>query len=617
MKRRRSSHSSTESNRIDSIDDEQGHQNDLVSSGEPEGVSEVHSVSSDIKLGLEECLQCLTTAACFASSGPMRQVNPCISISGLGTVGLPLSERDAELILDVSHQAPYGRGSETVVDTAVRQTWELNTDQFELRNPEWNTALEEVVDRVAADLDVPGGAGGIKAIPYKMLLYEKGSVLEEHRDSEKEPGMFGTLVICLPSKHEGGEIHVTHGGQTKILHTADSSEFNYTYLCWYADVKHEIMRVNAGYRLVLTYNLVNANLHNPAEAPAQFDGEKKQLETVLALWKDQCRKTTTGSPKVLACVLQHLYTAQTLCSSGLKGGDCTVGHCLSELCQKQGFSLYLAMVEYGKEGECRDEDNDETAWEEMYWRACRNEEPDYHDITDVDSEWLELRQVVDLNGTKLLDRVPLEMSQIVPEMSFEGAPSREEFSGPTGNEGVSATHWYRRSAAVLIPTEYDMDFHFEAHRESQYSMSEWLDRLIQSYHGTDGATPSKMNLARACRLISQGAREWWEAQGLYRTANEPGARFSDRLLGIVMRAGLDLNDRSICGDAIKSAMAQLPQPETAEAIDRFGFPELQDELNHAIQYFQSMDQRLQARIGTYTVYGQVVDGSELVLNDIL
>ncbi|KAK5357242.1 hypothetical protein LTR11_011518 [Exophiala xenobiotica] len=64
-------------------------------------------------------------------------------------------------------------------------------------------------------------------------------------------------------------------------------------------------------------------------------------------------------------------------------------------------------------------------------------------------------------------------------------------------------------------------------------------------------------------------------------------------------------------------MAQLPQPETAEAIDRFGFPELQDELNHAIQYFQSMDQRLQARIGTYTVYGQVVDGSELVLNDIL
>ena len=343
------------------------------------------------------------------------------------------------------------------------------------------------------------------------------------------------------------------------------------------------MKVSAGHRLVLTYNLVNTNPCNLAKVPAKYDGKKKQLETVLALWKDQCRIATTSFPKVLACVLQHLYTNQTLCSSGLKGGDRIVGQCLSELCQKH---------------ECEYENNEETAWEEMYWRARRDEEPDYHDITRVESEWLELRRVVDLNGTKLLDSVPLEMSQIVPERSFEGAPSREEFSGPTGNEGVSATHWYRRSvsypfsptscpvlswakrpeqAAVLTPAEYDMDFHFEAYRESQTSMSDWLDRLIQSNHGTDGDTSARMNLARACRLISQGSREWWEAQGLYRTANGPGASFSDRLLGKVMRAGLDLNDRSICGDAIKSAMAQLPQPETAEAIDRFGFPGLQDE----------------------------------------
>jgi hypothetical protein len=49
--------------------------------------------------------------------------------------------------------------------------------------------------------------------------------------SQKHPDMFGTLVICLPSKHEGGEVHVTHGGKEKILRTADSSEFSFTYLC--------------------------------------------------------------------------------------------------------------------------------------------------------------------------------------------------------------------------------------------------------------------------------------------------------------------------------------------------------------------------------------------------
>jgi hypothetical protein len=45
--------------------------------------------------------------------------------------------------------------------------------------------------------------------------------------------MFGTLVICLPSKHEGGEVRVAYGGKEKILKTAESSEYGYTYLCWY------------------------------------------------------------------------------------------------------------------------------------------------------------------------------------------------------------------------------------------------------------------------------------------------------------------------------------------------------------------------------------------------
>jgi hypothetical protein len=45
--------------------------------------------------------------------------------------------------------------------------------------------------------------------------------------------MFGTLVICLPSKHEGGDVHVIHGAQRKTLGTAEFSEFNYTYLCWF------------------------------------------------------------------------------------------------------------------------------------------------------------------------------------------------------------------------------------------------------------------------------------------------------------------------------------------------------------------------------------------------
>jgi hypothetical protein len=35
--------------------------------------------------------------------------------------------------------------------------------------------------------------------------------------SEKLPRIFGTLVLALPSKHKGGELHLTHAGKTEIL----------------------------------------------------------------------------------------------------------------------------------------------------------------------------------------------------------------------------------------------------------------------------------------------------------------------------------------------------------------------------------------------------------------
>lgn len=46
--------------------------------------------------------------------------------------------------------------------------------------------------------------------------------------------MFGTLVICLPSKHEGGAVHVRHGEETKVLETEKTSEFDTSFIAWYA-----------------------------------------------------------------------------------------------------------------------------------------------------------------------------------------------------------------------------------------------------------------------------------------------------------------------------------------------------------------------------------------------
>ena len=77
------------------------------------------------------------------------------------------------------------------------------------------------------------------------------------KSTEKVSGMFGTLVICLPSKHTGGTVCLQHGTKEETFDTSESSAFDATCIAWfvsnittptllglwnhrYADVTHEV-----------------------------------------------------------------------------------------------------------------------------------------------------------------------------------------------------------------------------------------------------------------------------------------------------------------------------------------------------------------------------------------
>ncbi|KAK5257071.1 hypothetical protein LTR16_001675 [Cryomyces antarcticus] len=107
-------------------------------------------------------------------------VQPGLYIEGIGIVGLPLGERDAKAIIQASHQAPFGKGNETLVDVTVRKTWELNADQFQLRNPAWSKFLQKILDNTAEALGVH--VSGLRAELYKLLLYEEGAMFKLHQE---------------------------------------------------------------------------------------------------------------------------------------------------------------------------------------------------------------------------------------------------------------------------------------------------------------------------------------------------------------------------------------------------------------------------------------------------
>lgn len=125
--------------------------------------------------------------ASFATQGLLSEaINPGLSIKGLGTIGLPLSTRDEAELIKACHQAPFGKGSETFVDTNVRDTLELNADQVEIRNPRWPEVLAGILQNVSQAMGIVGGATSIKAELYKLLLYKEGAFFDKHTESVME-----------------------------------------------------------------------------------------------------------------------------------------------------------------------------------------------------------------------------------------------------------------------------------------------------------------------------------------------------------------------------------------------------------------------------------------------
>lgn len=101
--------------------------------------------------------------------------NPCLEIDSLGTIGLPLSARDAEAIKNVAARSPFGHGDKLVVDSTVRDTWEIDGTKIKMRNSAWDAFMGGLMEMVKKGLGVPSNTMPCKCELYKLLLYETGS----------------------------------------------------------------------------------------------------------------------------------------------------------------------------------------------------------------------------------------------------------------------------------------------------------------------------------------------------------------------------------------------------------------------------------------------------------
>jgi len=396
----------------------------------------------------------------FSTSGDLPLTMPGLDVKGVGAIRLPLGKTEARALIKRSSQAPYGKGTKTLVDTDVRRVWELDPKQITFANPKWDAIVLSITNQVRLALGLNDTK--LHANFYKLLVYESGSFFLPHRDGEKLDGMVATLVIALPSPHTGGELIVTHEGRREeITFAGAASGHEMSYAAFYADCNHEVRPVRDGYRLCLVYNLTLGRSRRKAGVSAPRTAEVvATIGELLGNWPRREEITK------LAVTLEHQYTQDGLNIDSLKGVDRARADVLFDAAEHAGCAAQLALVTLWQSGSAESEDYGYSRGRERYRSWSYDDEDDGysdegtgHEMGEVYDESMSINHWSDRSGKKIaygeMDLDPAEIVSDVPREDWD--LGREEFEGYTGNAGMTLERWYHRAAIVIWPTENNFE----------------------------------------------------------------------------------------------------------------------------------------------------------------
>jgi hypothetical protein len=324
----------------------------------------------------------------FYVHGAVETPMPKVVVKGGKTLSFPLPKARITELVRLADRAPYGRGKDTIVDTAVRNVWQLAAKDVRVSGESWDASFGSILAEAIAGLGC--GSAGVSAELYKLLVYDKGGFFLAHRDTEKVSGMFGTLVVTLPSVYEGGELRIRHAGREVTIPTGTPNPSELSYCAFYADCEHEVLPVLKGNRVCLVYNLVQeqkAGKRAKRPKAPEYEGHTAEVAAIL----DRFLKEPDAPPKI-AWLLEHQYSPAGLSFSALKGADFARARVLIEAAKRAGCEVHLAIAHVGESGAAEPEFDSYASRRNRYWYDDEDEEEaeesdnDYS-VVDVCDSW--------------------------------------------------------------------------------------------------------------------------------------------------------------------------------------------------------------------------------------
>lgn len=405
----------------------------------------------------------------FFVSGAMELPMPQVEVEGAGMLSFPLPDAQIAAIVRRAERAPYGSGSETIVDTSVRKVWQIAPGKVQIGGKSWAANFGTILSKVTAGLGC--GEVSVSAELYKLLVYDRGGFFLPHRDTEKIDGMFGTLVVTLPSAHRGGGLRIRHAGREATVDTSAAEFSELSYVAFYADCEHEVLPVRQGNRVCLVYNLIQKRPKGKGrilKAP-EYESQIAEASAILDPFL-----RASDAPAKIAWLLEHQYSPVGLSFSALKGADAARARVLVQAAARAQCAVHLGIVHIGESG-AAEPDYDEYSYRSRWNRYGYNEEDGEEEeeeddddasftVIEVDDVW---KYVDEWRGTGDLalefGPIPLADGELLPEGALDGEPPDEKrLTEASGNEGASYERSYHRAAVVLWRQERSADVLLQA-----------------------------------------------------------------------------------------------------------------------------------------------------------
>jgi predicted 2-oxoglutarate/Fe(II)-dependent dioxygenase YbiX len=523
-------------------------------------------------------------------TGRAEFLAPRLVVEGVGPIALPLMPAQAKQLIKAATRAPFGRGADTVVDTKVRRTWQIEAGRVTVGGKHWPKTLDDIVTRAAEGLGVKGQ---VAAELYKLLVYDKGSFFVSHRDTEKAPGMFATLVVALPSQSKGGELVVRHNDREARLDLQCDEPSEVAFAAFYADCVHEVLPVTSGCRATLVFNLMRGG-KGVAIEPPNYAAETEKVATLLTTWarakaeehdrpdQDDNRADdgVSGLPEKLVYPLEHAYTPAELKFDAMKGADAAIARLLATAAPQAGCDLHLALLTVWESGSA-----EYTGRENWHYRrgqrdagkAEARDEFDVIDIFDWSKTLTEWRRPDGVPTT--LGKIPIKDDEVSPTDALDDMdPDEEHFHEATGNEGASFERTYARAALVIWPSDRILAVLNQAALEATLP---YLEELLRNWQAA-GPKKRQFHQQQAADLAGLMIATWPECSWHGRGRTEPTEL--GRMLGLLARLG----DTSLAASMLDKLMRQrghdmADNPAVLEALSHFADDHSADWLRKVVE----------------------------------